>query len=110
LWSFAFGRGLVEPLDLHHSGNPATNPELMDLISQGIADLKFDMKAFLRELTLTRAFQQSMELPIPTPQIAEVVSSKIPKLEEEAKTLAQSATQADEGLRRSEKGHASGSA
>jgi hypothetical protein len=98
LWAFVFGRGLVEPLDLHHSGNPATNPELMDMLSQGIADLKFDMKAFLRELALTRAFQESMELPIPTPQVAEVVSAKIPKLEEDAKALAQTATQADEGF------------
>jgi hypothetical protein len=98
LWAIAFGRGLVEPHDLHHSGNPATDPALMDLLSEGIAALKFDMKAFLRELALTRAFQQSMELPIPTPQTAVVVSEKIPKLEEDAKVLAEAATQADEGF------------
>jgi hypothetical protein len=98
LWAFMFGRGLVEPLDLHHAGNPATNPALLDLLTTGIAELKFDMKAFLRELALTRAFQQSMELPVPTPDIAERVTSRIPTLEEEAKALAQVATEADEGF------------
>jgi hypothetical protein len=98
LWAFMFGRSLVEPLDLHHAGNPATNPALMDLLTDGIAALKFDMKAFLRELALTRTFQQSMELPIPTPEIAERVTGRIPALEEEAKALTEVATQADEGF------------
>jgi hypothetical protein len=98
LWGFMFGRGLVEPVDLHHAGNPPTNPALLDLLTEGIAALKFDMKAFLREIALTRAFQQSMELPVPTPEIAERVTGRIPALEEEAKALALAATQADEGF------------
>lgn len=98
LWSFMFGRGLVEPLDLHHAGNPPTNPALMDLLTEGIAAVKFDMKAFLRELALTQTFQQSMELPIPTPEVAGKVTERLPVLEEEAKALAQTAVQADEGF------------
>jgi predicted nucleic acid-binding Zn-ribbon protein len=98
LWAFTFGRGLVEPLDLHHAGNPPTDPALMDLLTEGIAALKFDMKAFLRELTLTRTFQQSMELPVPAPEIAQRVTERIPQLEEQAKALSQTASQADEGF------------
>lgn len=98
LWAFMFGRGLVEPHDLHHAGNPATNPALMDLLTEGIAALKFDMKAFVRELALTRSFQQSMELPVPPPEIAERVTVRIPALEEQAKALAEAALQADEGF------------
>ena len=32
LWAMMMGRGLVHPVDLHHSGNPAAHPELLDLL------------------------------------------------------------------------------
>ena len=30
LWALMLGRGLVHPLDMHHPGNPASHPELLD--------------------------------------------------------------------------------
>ncbi len=63
LWAHMMGRGLVEPLDFHHSGNPPTHPELLKLLAVEFAVMKFDVKNFLRELALTRAYQRSLELP-----------------------------------------------
>ena len=37
LWAVVFGTGLVEPLDLHHSANPPSNPALLDLLAEQIA-------------------------------------------------------------------------
>jgi len=68
LWAFVMGRGIVYPLDLHHGDNPPSNPELLDLLSTQLRAMKYDLKAFLRELVLTRAYQRSSEPPpIPAP-------------------------------------------
>ena len=53
------GRGLVDPLDLHHSGNPASHPELLDLLAREMVEHKFDFKWMLRELALSEAYQRS---------------------------------------------------
>lgn len=63
LWAMMMGRGLVHPLDLDHSANPPSHPELLDLLSDEFAALKFDIRAFLRQLALTQTYQRSSELP-----------------------------------------------
>ncbi|WP_076350375.1 DUF1553 domain-containing protein [Paludisphaera borealis] len=63
LWALMMGRGVVHPLDLLHGDNPPSNPELFDLLAERIAAMKYDVKAFLRELALTRAYQRSSEPP-----------------------------------------------
>ena len=57
------GRGIVHPVDLHHGENPPSNPELLDLLGTQITAMKYDLKAFVRELVLTRAYQRSSEPP-----------------------------------------------
>jgi len=63
LWAHMMGRGLVQPLDLHHPENPPSNPELMDLLADGIAEMQFDMRAFLRELALTDVYRRGFDMP-----------------------------------------------
>ena len=63
LWALLMGRGLVHPVDLHHGENPPSNPELLDQLGTELAAMKYDLKAFLRELALTRAYQRSSEPP-----------------------------------------------
>jgi len=63
LWFLMMGRGLVHPLDLHYSGNPASHPELLDLLAHEFAAHKFDIKWLLRELALTQTYQRSSLLP-----------------------------------------------
>lgn len=63
LWAQMMGRGLVHPLDLQHSDNPPSHPELLALLADEIAKMNFDMKAFLRQLALTDAYQRAYVLP-----------------------------------------------
>ncbi len=63
LWAHMMGCGIVEPVDFHHSDNPPTHPELLDLLANEFAAMQFDMRAFLRELALTRAYQRGFDLP-----------------------------------------------
>jgi hypothetical protein len=63
LWALMMGRGLVHPLDLDHSANPPSHPELLAMLADDIAARKFDMRGFLRELALSQTYQRSSELP-----------------------------------------------
>lgn len=59
IWAMMLGRGLVEPLDVRHSENAATHPELLDELAQQFHDHKYDVRWLLRELALTDAYQRS---------------------------------------------------
>jgi hypothetical protein len=74
LWSLLLGRGLVHPLDMHHSGNPAVQSQLLALLTDELARMKFDTKAFVRELALTRAYQRSSEMPRPADMQVDVAA------------------------------------
>jgi hypothetical protein len=63
LWALMMGRGLVHPLDLDHSANPPTHPELLALLGDDVAARKFDVRGFLGELALSQTYQRSSELP-----------------------------------------------
>jgi hypothetical protein len=63
LWALMMGRGLVHPLDLHHGDNPPSHPEQLDLLAEQFVAMGYDVKAFLRELALTRAYARSSEPP-----------------------------------------------
>lgn len=103
LWAVVFGRGLVEPLDLDHSGNPASHPALLDLLAVEIGAMKFDMRAFVRELALTRAFQRSLDPAPPTPQLAADLAKQLPALEKTAAEQDRAATAATEAFRAAQK-------
>ncbi len=62
LWAHMFGQGLVSPVDLHHDDNLPFHAPLLDLLATELADeLKFETRAFLRELALTNAYQRTFE-------------------------------------------------
>lgn len=63
LWAHMLGRGLVEPVDMHHGDNPPSNPELLELLTREIVALKFDTREFLRQIALSRTYQRSIDLP-----------------------------------------------
>jgi hypothetical protein len=63
LWALMMGRGLVHPLDMDHTANPPSHPELLALLADEFAALKFDIHAFLRELALSKTYQRSSEIP-----------------------------------------------
>lgn len=59
LWATVMGRGLVHPLENDHSENLASHPELLDVLADNIAARKYDMRAFLKDLLLTKTYQRS---------------------------------------------------
>jgi hypothetical protein len=63
LWAVMMGRGLVHPVDLHHPHNPPSQPELLNLLADQIVAGGFNARDFLRELALTRAYQQAIDMP-----------------------------------------------
>jgi hypothetical protein len=63
LWAMMLGRGIVHPLDLHHSDNPPTHPELLDLLAVEVVAAKYDVKPILRAIALSQTYQRSGELP-----------------------------------------------
>lgn len=95
LWAMVFGRGLVEPVDLQHSANPPAHPALLDLLGETIAATKFDTRAFIRELALTRAFQRALDLPALPADVAKAAAEKMPILEQAVAALAPTVTAAE---------------
>ena len=63
LWAMMIGRGLVEPLDMFHSENPPTNPELLDLLSDHLHASGYNIRFMLREIALSETYQRSSRLP-----------------------------------------------
>jgi hypothetical protein len=78
LWAMLLGRGLVHPVDLHHSENPPADAELLDLLAREFVAMGYDVKTFLRELALTRVYQQSSEPPPGAGAGAEAGADKAP--------------------------------
>ena len=62
LWSLMMGRGLVHPVDLHHSSNPPTHPALLRLLGEQIASTGYDMRGFLRNLALSQVYQRTYDV------------------------------------------------
>ena len=85
LWAHMFGRGLVHPVDLMHSGNPPTHPEVLALLAERFPAMKYDVKAMLRELALTQAYQRSYQLPSSLTQAAADAQARVAQLEAEQK-------------------------
>lgn len=63
LWALMMGRGLVHPLDFDHDDNPPSHPELLDELEREFVSGGFDVKAFIRELALSRTYARSSEPP-----------------------------------------------
>ena len=59
LWFALMGRGIVHPLDMHHSKNLGSHSELLDLLATEFPEHKFDIKWLLREIALSKTYQRS---------------------------------------------------
>jgi hypothetical protein len=57
LWKQAMGLGLIEPVDIIESGTEASNPQLMQFLTDTMIELDFDMKQFLRAIYMTQTYQ-----------------------------------------------------
>lgn len=61
VWKHYLGRGLVEPEDDLRTTNPATNEPLLAYLTSQVVQHKFDLKAVMRLILNSRAYQLSSE-------------------------------------------------
>lgn len=96
LWAHMMGRGLVEPVDLHHADNPASHPELLELLADRFATMNYDVKAFVRELALSKTYQRSLDIPSSLPELAAKHEPQLEAWKAKAATLAEAVSKAEE--------------
>ncbi|MDA0283242.1 MAG: DUF1553 domain-containing protein [Planctomycetota bacterium] len=63
IWYVMLGRGLVHPVDLDHSRNPPSHPELLDLLTNEFIAHGYDLRWLVREMLLSETWQRSGLLP-----------------------------------------------
>ncbi len=63
LWHLLLGRGLVHPVEYDHAANPPSHPKLLDLLAEELAARKYDVKALVREIAVSKTYQRSSALP-----------------------------------------------
>ncbi len=61
VWSTLMGRGLVEPVDQMHAGNPASHPELLTALADGFAREGFSLRKLIRTVVSSQAYGRSSE-------------------------------------------------
>ncbi|MBA63990.1 MAG: hypothetical protein CMJ76_16670 [Planctomycetaceae bacterium] len=59
IWFLMMGRGIVQPLDLHHSDNPPSHPELLQLMGQQLSEHNYDIKWLIRQIALSKTYQRT---------------------------------------------------
>ena len=61
LWGYLFGVGIIEPIDDIRAGNPATNPELLNYLTQEFISSNFNVQHVMRLICKSRTYQLSVE-------------------------------------------------
>ncbi|MGI9468738.1 MAG: DUF1549 domain-containing protein [Rubripirellula sp.] len=61
LWGYLLGVGLIEPIDDIRAGNPATNPELLDFLTESFVNSGFDVAEMHRAICNSRTYQLSIK-------------------------------------------------
>lgn len=59
VWSWFFGRGLVEPVDDFRSTNPPTHPELLERLAEELRSHGHDLRYLIRTIVSSRTYQLS---------------------------------------------------
>jgi len=59
IWSWTYGRGLVEEPDDMRPDNPPSHPELLDLLARELVDADFDLRHLYRLILNSQVYQLS---------------------------------------------------
>ncbi|MBC7851792.1 MAG: DUF1549 domain-containing protein, partial [Pirellulaceae bacterium] len=95
LWGQMLGRALVEPVEFQYAANPPTNPQLLEMLADEFAAMKYDIKGFLREIALSQAYQRAMDMPADIAAQAAAAQARLVALEAEQKALADASAAAN---------------
>jgi hypothetical protein len=59
LWSYFFGRGIIEPVDDIRASNPASNAALLEALTKDFLESKYDLRHMIRTIVNSRTYQLS---------------------------------------------------
>ena len=59
IWQHFTGVGVVDPVDDVRISNPPSNPELLDALAKKLVDYNFDMRKFVKDITMSMTYQRS---------------------------------------------------
>ncbi len=60
VWSYFFGRGIIDPVDDIRASNPPSNPALLDALTKDFIDHNFDLRYLMRTIANSRTYQASV--------------------------------------------------
>ncbi|HQU44501.1 MAG TPA: DUF1549 and DUF1553 domain-containing protein, partial [Pirellulales bacterium] len=60
IWGYLLGVGIIEPLDDIRAGNPPTNPELLQRLTDDFIACGFDAQTLFRTICKSRVYQHSL--------------------------------------------------
>jgi hypothetical protein len=60
IWSYLTGVGIIEPVDDIRAGNPPTNPELLDKLTEDFIAGGFDTQKLIKTICKSRTYQLSL--------------------------------------------------
>jgi hypothetical protein len=61
VWAHFMGVGIVEPVDDFRVSNPPSNGPLLDALARRLVDVRFDVRALVRDIVNSRTYQRSTE-------------------------------------------------
>ncbi len=59
IWAHMFGRGIVDPVDDFRDKNPASNPELLEFLTDEFIASKYDNKHMIELIAMSSTYQRS---------------------------------------------------
>jgi hypothetical protein len=57
IWSYFFGRGIIDPVDDIRAGNPPSNEPLLAALTKDLTDHNFDLRHLIRTIVNSRTYQ-----------------------------------------------------
>lgn len=60
IWSYFLGKGIIDPVDDIRSGNPPSNPELLDALEKDLIAHRFDLRYLMRTIARSRTYRASI--------------------------------------------------
>ncbi|MDG2223211.1 MAG: DUF1549 domain-containing protein [Rubripirellula sp.] len=83
LWGLMMGRGLVHPVDFDHSDNPPANPQLLEVLTEGLREQQFGIRAFLGQVARSKVYQSSVDAPNQIPSDQAKLKNAITRAEQQ---------------------------
>jgi hypothetical protein len=60
IWSYFFGRGIIDPVDDIRASNPPANPAVLDALTKDFVEHDFDLRYLMRTIAQSRTYQASI--------------------------------------------------